>query len=95
MLVRTLPTVCTVLLLGACSASIDGIGGLGTSAGGHVPEVVVALAAPHQDVQSARLREEDGCYWYRYTGPVETTLLPLRTVDGRSICTEAGSAAAR
>nr|WP_227420794.1 hypothetical protein [Roseitranquillus sediminis] len=90
-----MPKVCTVLLLGACSASINGIGGIGTSAEGRVPEAVVALAAPHQDVQSARLREEDGCYWYRHTGPVETTLVPLRSVDGRPICTGAGPAAAR
>lgn len=46
------------------------------------------MAAPHQDLQSIRLRPEDGCYWYRHTGPVETTMLPLRTVDGRPICTQ-------
>jgi hypothetical protein len=32
---------------------------------------------------------EDGCYWYRYVGPVETTYLPLRTIEGRPICTRA------
>jgi hypothetical protein len=31
--------------------------------------------------------ESDGCYWYRYAGPVEITYLPLLTRDGRMICT--------
>ena len=30
---------------------------------------------------------EDGCYWYEHVGPVETTMLPLRTAEGRPICT--------
>jgi hypothetical protein len=25
--------------------------------------------------------ESDGCYWYRYVGPVEVTYLPLLTRD--------------
>ncbi|CAM4045871.1 hypothetical protein [Palleronia rufa] len=45
-----------------------------------------ALAAPYQDLQSVQLRPQDGCYWYSHSGPVETTMLPLRTVDGRPIC---------
>jgi hypothetical protein len=52
-----------------------------------VPEAVAAAAAPGQSLQSVALREEDGCYWYRHSGPVETTLLPLRTREGRVICT--------
>lgn len=51
-----------------------------------IPEQVAALAAPYQDVSTARLLPRDGCYWYLHEGPVETTLLPLRTVDGRPIC---------
>lgn len=54
---------------------------------GNVPEQVVAIAAPGQDLSSARLVPEDGCYWYTHEGPVETTLVPLRTVGGRPICT--------
>ncbi|MFD2855951.1 hypothetical protein ACFSZS_15885 [Seohaeicola zhoushanensis] len=45
------------------------------------------MAAPGQDLQDVRVFPEDGCYWYRYVGPVETTYLPLRTRDGRPICT--------
>jgi len=52
-----------------------------------VPAAVAALAAPGQDIQSARLDPEDGCYWYRHRGPVETTLLPLRAKSGGRICT--------
>jgi len=51
-----------------------------------VPEQVAALAAPNQDLSAVRLMPEDGCYWYRHKGPVETTLLPLRSKDGSPIC---------
>nr|WP_227420084.1 hypothetical protein [Roseitranquillus sediminis] len=83
---------CTLLILGGC-ASVNAIGETGTSAGGNVPDAVAALAAPGQDLQSTRLGP-DGCYWYLYNGPVETTSLPLRTVEGRTICTSASPAAA-
>lgn len=46
---------------------------------------VLALAAPGQDTNRVRL-ESDGCYWYLYEGPVETTYLPLLTRDDRMIC---------
>lgn len=55
-----------------------------------LPEAVVAVAAPWQDLSTARLRPEDGCYWYEHNGPVERTLLPLRTPEGKPICTSAG-----
>ena len=44
------------------------------------------MAAPYQNLQLVRLRPEDGCYWYQHAGQVETTLLPLRTSEGRPIC---------
>ena len=53
---------------------------------GNVPEGVVALAAPEQDISTARLVPEDDCYWYEHRGPVESTLLPLRAPNGRPIC---------
>lgn len=55
-----------------------------------LPEEVVAVAAPWQNLATARLVPEDGCYWYEHSGPVETTLLPLRTTEGRPICAAAG-----
>jgi hypothetical protein len=51
-------------------------------------EQVRALAAPGQDLTQVRI-ESDGCYWYRYEGPVETTFLPLLTQDDRMICVRA------
>ena len=51
-----------------------------------LPEPVVAVAAPWQNLATARLMPEDNCYWYEHQGPVETTLLPLRTPEGRPIC---------
>jgi hypothetical protein len=49
-------------------------------------EQLMALVAPGQDMSNVRV-ESDGCYWYRYAGPVEITYLPLLTRDGRMICT--------
>ena len=51
-----------------------------------IPQAVAAIADPRQDLITARLREVDNCYWYEHSNPLETTLLPLRTVDGRPIC---------
>jgi len=51
-----------------------------------LPEQVALLAAPYQNLQEVTLKPEDGCYWYRHVGPVETTMLPLRTAEGRPIC---------
>lgn len=81
-----------VLALGACSAEFDPISGATAGAAGNVPEAVLLSAAPYQDATTARVRPEDGCYWYLHQGPVETTLLPLRTAEGRAICTGSGPA---
>ncbi|SHH55174.1 hypothetical protein [Marivita hallyeonensis] len=56
-----------------------------------VPESVSSIAAPFQDLTTARVRPDDGCYWYTHVGPVETTELPLRTVNGNPICTRPAS----
>ena len=75
-----------LLALGACAVPT----GPPDQPGGFIaelPEQVVALAAPYQDLQAVRVRPEDGCYWYRHVGPVETTMLPLRTASGSPICT--------
>ena len=70
------------LLLGACATT----GQNGSPNIGNVPEAVVELAGPGQNLATARFREEDGCYWYEHNGPVEKTLLPLRTAGGNPIC---------
>ncbi len=59
-----------------------------------LPEAVIALAAPFQDLTTVRLDPASGCYLYRHVGPVETTFLPLLTRDGRPICTRAPEPAA-
>jgi hypothetical protein len=78
---RTL-VAATLPLVGACAGTVES-GADNVSA---VPEAVIALAAPYQDISTARLLPEDGCYWYAHAGPVESTLLPLRTSEGRPIC---------
>ena len=72
----------------ALSACVAPAGGVDPQTGflTEVPETLIELAAPGQDLTAVRVNPEDGCYWYRYDGPVETTMLPLRTVDGRPIC---------
>ncbi|WP_431299241.1 hypothetical protein [Tabrizicola sp. BL-A-41-H6] len=78
-------------LLAGCVAPATGPAGEdGAAALPPLPEAVVAVAAPWQDLATARLRPEDGCYWYEHDGPVERTLLPLRTPEGKPICTSAG-----
>ncbi len=74
----------TLPFLAACEGVVGGAGG--GSDIGPPPEAVQALAAPGQNLATVRLREEDGCYWYLYDGPVESTLLPLRSAEGRPIC---------
>ncbi|ATG46250.1 hypothetical protein CEW89_00880 [Celeribacter ethanolicus] len=54
-----------------------------------VPEAVIALAAPYQNLSAVQLNPADGCYWYSHEGPVENTMLPLRAEDGRVICAQA------
>lgn len=53
-----------------------------------LPDSVLAVAAPHQNLDRVVFLEEDNCYWYEHAGPVETTLLPLRTTRGNMICAE-------
>ena len=76
-----------ILTLGGCS-SLDGQ--TGTSTEGFIkelPEGVLEIAAPFQDLNAVRIEPADGCFVYRYVGPVETTYLPLRSKRGNPICT--------
>jgi hypothetical protein len=77
-------SIALALALAACTDMNGGQVGNGTMT---VPESVAAMAAPNQDLTTARVLPEDGCYWYVHTNPVETTLLPLRNKEGRPICT--------
>lgn len=81
-----------VPLLGACTTEVmpmfePEVASLETTE--PVPEAVAAVALPGQDLRSAQVMD-DGCYWYRHVGPVETTMLPLRTIHGRPICARRG-----
>ena len=72
----------SAIFLSACSESA-------TNSAGHIAKLsdnVVQMAAPYQDLTAVRIDPEDGCYVYRHVGPVETTYLPLRTNEGRPIC---------
>jgi hypothetical protein len=72
----------TALCLTACAATPPT-----NTTVANLPEAVVAMAAPNQNLSTVRVMPEDGCYWYLHRNPVETTLLPLRNTAGRPICT--------
>lgn len=84
---KTLIAVSGLYLLGACTTSVSSVDPSkepGTLT--ELPEGLVANAAPNQDLSSVRIDPEDGCYWFRWAGPVETTYLPLRAKNGQPIC---------
>ena len=76
-----------LLVLGACTVPVVQTGEPEAAISEDVMAQLSAMAAPYQNVQTVVLRPEDGCYWYRHVGPVETTMLPLRTPEGGPICT--------
>lgn len=85
---KSWPAIAAMLLLTACATVPDAeISGSAADVLEELPPELLAIAAPHQDLTSVRIQPEDGCYWYQWIGPVETTYLPVRTVDGRPICT--------
>ncbi|WBU57729.1 hypothetical protein [Paracoccus sediminicola] len=51
-----------------------------------IPPQVLAIAGPNQDLSTVEFEPSDGCYWYYYAGPVETTRVPLRAANGNQIC---------
>ena len=73
------------LVLTGCAASgpSDGLSSPG------IAENVLMMAAPYQNLDAVVFRPEDNCYWYWHDGPVERTLLPLRTPSGALICERA------
>lgn len=83
------PKICCLL---ACALTLGACTEMPASPGegflNPLPENIAVLADPRQDLAAVRLLPEDGCLWYRHVGPVETTMLPLRTPDGRPICTK-------
>lgn len=82
---RHAPIIAAILVIAGCAAPTLDNGGAPNGVG-NVPEAIAALAAPGQDLTTARLRPADGCYWYEHNGPVETTLVPLRSAGGNPIC---------
>ncbi|MBU2867783.1 hypothetical protein [Pacificibacter marinus] len=84
---------CTALLVSACTDM------QGTSSDPserffkELPEGVLAIVADNQDLTAVRIDPADGCYVYRYAGPVETTFLPLRAKSGGPICSRPAEAA--
>ena len=85
MQIRTAAIALTLLVLAGCAAQRPDIAAEEASPY-PIPNEVVAIAGPGQDLTTARLDPTDGCYWYSHAGPVETTLVPLRAANGNQIC---------
>lgn len=79
---------CTMLLLTACDTFELEDSDPSSQFIGELPANVLAVAAPYQDLKAVKIDPASGCYIYRHAGPVETTFLPLRSMEGRPICTE-------
>jgi len=88
MKIATFTIGAALLVAAGCTAPMEPTPTPGTI--GNVPASVVNLAAPDQDLTTARL-QDDGCFWYEHSGPVETTLVPLRAVGGNPICTQSAA----
>lgn len=76
-----------MVMLAACDEATQS-GGVGGPFISPLPERVLTLADPKQDLKAVKVDPVDGCLVYRHVGPVETTFLPLRTREGRPICTQ-------
>ncbi|WP_083100175.1 hypothetical protein [Pseudophaeobacter leonis] len=83
---------CAPLLAAACTDVHSTSSGATEGFYKELPEGVRAIAATNQDLTAVRIDPADGCYVYRYVGPVETTFLPLRTTNGSPICSRAADA---
>ena len=83
---------CTTLLLTSCGEIQSGNGDPSGRFIMALPQGVLAVAAPYQDLKAVQIDQSNGCYVYRHVGPVESTYLPLRTVEGRPICTRPAEA---
>ncbi|WP_338050527.1 hypothetical protein [Roseovarius dicentrarchi] len=82
---RAVMIATTLSLTAGCAMQSAETGGTANQIG-NIPANVVALADPNQDISTARLLPDDGCFWYEHRGPVETTLVPLRSPEGNPIC---------
>ena len=85
MQIRTAAIALTLLVLAGCAAQRPDIAAEEASPY-PIPNEVVAIAGPNQDLTTARLDPADDCYWYYHAGPVETTLVPLRAANRNQIC---------
>ncbi|RYH08566.1 hypothetical protein [Tropicimonas sp. IMCC6043] len=87
---RIVAATTMALLLGACNMAVPSEGMEGrTLSADELPEGLIANAAPNQNLDTVIIQPENGCYWYQYRGPVETTYLPLRAKNGQPICARA------
>lgn len=85
---------CAAMLVTACADTQNTSVGPDAAFFKELPEGVRSLVGAGQDLTAVKIDPTDGCYVYRYKGPVETTFLPLRTTTGSPICSRAAKDAA-
>lgn len=76
----------SLLALAACASPPPESSAAGPAFLEELPEGLAEAAAPGQNLNRVIIDAADGCYWVEYIGRVETTFLPLRTAEGRPIC---------
>lgn len=74
-------------LLAACQDISTAGGSVPSPFIAEVPESILEIAAPGQNLNALLIDPVDGCYTYQHVGPVENTMLPLSASNGRPICT--------
>jgi hypothetical protein len=94
MMIRSVMMCAVMMALAACGAPLGGNAFTNQLGVSRLPDDLRAMAAPYQNLETVRLLPDDNCYWYQHRGPVETTLLPLRTTTGRAICASAPTSGA-
>jgi len=82
--------IASLLLLSACAAPVTDAADASPYLQ-ELPPGLAEMAGPDQNLSQVLIMPEDGCYWYAHVNIVETTYLPLRTADGRPICSRAQS----
>jgi len=84
---------CAPLLLAGCDEMATTGGGPSNQFIGTLSPDLLAIADPRQNLNAVKIDPVDGCFVYQYQGPVETTFLPLRSTEGRPICSQRPAAA--
>lgn len=81
-IIRTISLGLPIFCLAACNLDLAS----SQNSTKQLPEEVLNIVGPNQNLAAVEVSPEDNCYWFQHSNAVETTLLPLRTKSGAHIC---------